>query len=78
MQSQEKHDVPPKTTQALGGRNTGVTEFFSQVLWGFLVVQMEAKGIPGHGIVYAEAQKEENACRVQEIERKTLDGTKDG
>ena len=39
---------------------------------------MEAKGIPGHGIVYAEAQKEENASHVQEIERKTLDGTKDG
>lgn len=39
---------------------------------------MEAKGIPGHGIVYAESQKEENACCVQEIERKTLDGTKDG
>ena len=33
MQSQEKHDIPPKITQALGGRNRGVTQNF--LVWSY-------------------------------------------
>lgn len=40
-----------------------------QKLSGFLMVEMEAKSMSGHRIVYAETQRQKNACHVQELER---------